>query len=112
MQKGEDFNESPYFERVLFRHNLDASKLVYEMSYKQRRFIPKDGLSRLARQIAESNEVTRRAVERCLQMFWRRYASQKGLLSEMITGRWRSSAGRNWRLIGRRGMNLEGLIYR
>ena len=71
MQKGEDFNESPYFERVLFRHNLDASKLVYEMSYKQRRFIPKDGLSRLARQIAESNEVTRRAVERCLQMcYW------------------------------------------
>ena len=71
MQKGEDFNESPYFERVLFRHNLDASKLVYEMSYKQRRFIPKDGLSRLARQIAESNEVTRRALERCIQMCYR-----------------------------------------
>lgn len=41
------------------------------MSYRQRRFIPKDNLSRLARQIAESNEVTRRAVERCLQMCYR-----------------------------------------
>ena len=71
MQIGEDFNESPCFERVLFRHNLDASKLVYEMSYKQRRFIPKDGLSRLARQIVGSNEVTRKALERCLQMcYW------------------------------------------
>ena len=71
MQIGEDFNESPYFERVLFRHDLDASKLVYEMSYRQRRFIPKDSLSRLARQIAESNEVTRKALERCLQMcYW------------------------------------------
>ena len=71
MQIGEDFNESPYFERVLFRHDWEASKLVYEMSYKQRRFIPKDGLSMLAREIAESNEVTRKALERCLQMcYW------------------------------------------
>lgn len=41
------------------------------MSYRQQRFIPKDSLSRLARQIAESNEVTRKALERCLQMcYW------------------------------------------
>lgn len=71
MQMGEDFNESPYFERVLFRHDLEASKLVYDMSYRQRRFIPRDSLSRLARQIAESNEVTRRALERCLLMCYR-----------------------------------------
>lgn len=71
MQMGEDFNESPYFERVLFRHDLDASKLVYDMSYKQRRFIPQDNISRLVRQIAESNEVTRQALERCLQMCYR-----------------------------------------
>lgn len=76
MQMGEDFNESPYFERVLFRHDLDASKIVYDMSYKQRRFIPKDNLSRLARQIAESNEITRKAVERCLQMcYWNKSMS-------------------------------------
>lgn len=71
MRLGEDFNESPYFERVFFRHDLDASRIVYDMSYKQRRFIPKDKLSKLARLIAESNEVTRRAVERCLQMCYR-----------------------------------------
>ena len=76
MQMGEDFNESPYFERVLFRHDLEASKIVYDMSYKQRRFIPKDSLSLLARQIAESNEITRKAVERCLQMcYWNKSMS-------------------------------------
>ena len=71
MRPGEDFNDSPYFEKVFFRHDLVASKIVYDMSYKQRRFIPKDSLSRLARQIAESNEVTRRALERCIQMCYR-----------------------------------------
>lgn len=71
MQSGENYNDSPYFERVFFRHDLVASQIVFDMSYKQRRFIPKDSLSRLARQIAESNEVTRRAVERCSQMcYW------------------------------------------
>ena len=54
-----------------FRHDLVASQIVFDMSYKQRRFIPKDSLSRLARQIAESNEVTRRALERCIQMCYR-----------------------------------------
>lgn len=71
MQAGEDFNESPYFKRVLFRHDLEASKIVFDMSYKQKRFIPKDSLSRLARQIVGCKEVTRRALERCLQMcYW------------------------------------------
>ena len=71
MLSGENFNESPYFERVFFRHDLAASQIVFDMSYKQKRFIPKDSLSRLARQIAESNEVTRRALERCIQMcYW------------------------------------------
>ena len=71
MLSGENFNESPYFERVFFRHDLAASQIVFDMSYKQRRFIPRDSLSRLARQIAESNEVTRRALERCIQMCYR-----------------------------------------
>lgn len=71
MQAEEDLNESPYFEKVFFRHDLEASRIVFYMSYKQKRFIPKDSLSRLARQIAESNQVTRRALERCLQMCYR-----------------------------------------
>lgn len=71
MQRSEDFNKSPYFGKVFFRHDLEASKIVFDMSYKQRRFIPKDSLSRLARIIAESNEVTRRALERCMQMCYR-----------------------------------------
>ena len=71
MQEGENFNESPYFEKVFFKHNLEASKIVFDMAYKQKRFIPKDSLSRLARKIIESDEVTMRALERCLQMcYW------------------------------------------
>lgn len=70
MKYGEDFNESPYFEKVFFRHDIEASQIVFEMSYKQRRYIPKDKLSVLARQIAMSHEVTRCALERCLQMFY------------------------------------------
>ena len=85
MQMGEDFNESPYFERVFFRHDLEASKLVYDMSYRQRRFIPRDCLSRLTRQIAESNEVTRRALERCLQMCYR--DTNMAYLEEVCAGK-------------------------
>lgn len=71
MCAGEDFNESPHFDRFFFRHDMEASKIVFDMSYKQRRFIPKDSLSMLTRIIAKSNEVTRWALERCLQVCYR-----------------------------------------
>ena len=62
---GEDFNESPYFNKVFFRHDIEASTIVYNMSYRQNRFIPKDELSKLANKILVSTIVTRRAVDLC-----------------------------------------------
>lgn len=70
MEIGEDFNESPYFEKVFFRHDQAASNLVFEMSYRQNRFIPKDSLSQLSRRIAESKVMTRAALSLCLSMYY------------------------------------------
>lgn len=70
MEKGEDFNKAPYFKKIFFRHDLDASKIVFEMSYRQKRFIPNDSLSVLARKIAVSKEITRLAHYRCWENFY------------------------------------------
>lgn len=66
----EDFNNSPYFDKVFFKHDIEASKIVFDMAYKQNRFIPQDTLSKLARQISTSNEVTRNAVEMCQKNYF------------------------------------------
>lgn len=70
MSLGEDFNECDYFDSVFFRHDIEASKVVFDMSYKQNRFIPKDSLSKLARIILESTEVTNSAVQLCQEWFY------------------------------------------
>ena len=54
LSRGEDFNESPYFDKVFFRHDIEASTIVFDMSYRQKRFIPQDSLSKLARKIADT----------------------------------------------------------
>lgn len=74
MIPGEDFNSSPYFEKVFFRHDLEASTVIFNMSYRQERFIPKDTLSKLAKEIAESKEVTRNAHFMC----WKNFYQDKG----------------------------------
>lgn len=73
MQKDEDFNKSPYFDKIFFRHDLEASTMVFDMSYRQNRFIPRDPLSKLARTISESKEITRRAHYLC----WNRFYADK-----------------------------------
>lgn len=65
----ENFNNCPYFEKVFFRHDLEASKVVFDMSYRQNRFIPKDKVSKLARKISDSKEVTRNAIKLCLEHY-------------------------------------------
>ena len=70
LDKGEDFNKLPYFDQVFFRHDLEASNIVYNMAYRQNRFVPKDELSKLARKIAESKEVTRFALFRCWEIYY------------------------------------------
>jgi hypothetical protein len=67
---GEDFNNNHLFDKVFFRHDLKASQVVFEMSYRQDRFIPKDSLSKLARQIKESKEVSRAALFYCWNNFY------------------------------------------
>lgn len=68
---GEDFDESPYFDKLFFRHDLESSQIVFEMSYRQNRFIPKDILSKLARTIGKSTEVTRCAINNCWNIFYK-----------------------------------------
>lgn len=53
MEKGENFNDSPFFNKIFFRHNIEASKVVFDMSYKQSRYIPVDELSVLAKRIRD-----------------------------------------------------------
>lgn len=73
LSRDEDFNKSPYFDKIFFRHDLAASTMVYNMSYQQNRFIPRDPLSKLARTISESKEITRRAHYLC----WNRFYADK-----------------------------------
>jgi len=47
-----------------------GSTMVYNMSYRQNRFIPKDKLSFLAREIDKSGEVTRDALTLCQQTYY------------------------------------------
>lgn len=70
MSEYEDFNDYEYFDKVFFRHDIDASKIVFDMSFQQRRFIPRDTLSKLARTIQNSKEVTKRAIKLCQQLFY------------------------------------------
>ena len=70
LQPGENFNTSPFFDKFLFRHDATASEIVFNMSYRQRRFIPKDSLSVLARKIADSRFIPRRAVVMCHAFFF------------------------------------------
>ena len=70
MQPSEDFNQSPYFDKFFFRHDDTASEVVFNMSYRQRRFIPKDSLSVLTRGIVDSLFIPRRAVEMCRAFFF------------------------------------------
>lgn len=70
MEAGENFNDSPFFDKLFFRHDAVASQIVFEMSYQQRRFIPNDSLSKLARSIAKSREISIEVLENCILNFY------------------------------------------
>lgn len=70
MAKDEDFNDCEYFDKIFFRHDINASKFVFDMSFQQRRFIPRDTLSKLARTIQNSKEVTKPAINLCQKLFY------------------------------------------
>lgn len=51
MNEGEDFNQYPAWRKILFRHDKEASDMVFKMSWKQERWFPNDVLSDKARMI-------------------------------------------------------------
>ena len=51
MKEDEDMDTNPMFLRFVFRHDTEASKVVYNMSYKQQRFYPNDEWYEIAQQI-------------------------------------------------------------
>lgn len=65
MSDSDNFNDSPFFNKIEFRHNKSASEWVYAMSYNQKRFFPDDILAQKAIEIKESNYVTHEAVRMC-----------------------------------------------
>lgn len=51
MNENEDMDANLMFSRFVFRHDTEASKVVYNMSYKQQRFYPNDEWYEIAQQI-------------------------------------------------------------
>ena len=51
MNENEDMDANPMFLRFVFRHDTEASKVVYNMSYKQQRFYPNDAWHEIAQKI-------------------------------------------------------------
>ncbi len=51
MNENEDMDANPMFSRFVFRHDTEASKVVYNMSYKQQRFYPNDAWHEIAQKI-------------------------------------------------------------
>lgn len=70
MEAGENFNDSPFFDKLFFRHDAEASQIVFEMAYQQRRFIPNDPLSKLAKDIVKSKEISKEVLENCILNFY------------------------------------------
>lgn len=67
INEGENFEGFPFFEKYLFRHDKQASDWVYEGSYRQKKYFPKDSLTQLAELISKDNVVSYEAVQRCQQ---------------------------------------------
>lgn len=54
MTRGEDFDNNEKFDRIIFRHSMAASTIVFNMSYAQNRFFPNDELSVIAKAIRQN----------------------------------------------------------
>ena len=71
MDAKENFDDNPNFKRIVFRHNIVASKQVYDLSYKQRRFFPNDMLAQKANIIRDAHyEYSKYAFEICRAFGW------------------------------------------
>ena len=64
MNKGENFDKNPFFEKILFRHDKKASQWVFETSYRQKKYFPYDSLTDVANRILQNKRVSQNALER------------------------------------------------
>ena len=51
MKRGDNFDADPFFKRIIFRHDAEASKLVFRMACNQYRYFPKDDWAEIAERI-------------------------------------------------------------
>lgn len=66
MKRDENFNDNNAFNKIYFRHDTAASELVYEYSFRQRRFYPNDNLSEIAKEICNPEyKISNTALTRC-----------------------------------------------
>lgn len=66
MKRDENFNEISTFDKIFFRHDTEASKFIYEYSFRQQRFSPKDKLFEIAKEIRKPEyEFSNKAITRC-----------------------------------------------
>lgn len=63
MKKGDNFNDEELFDKYFFYHDLHASQWIFEMSFRQRKYWPKDILADKANEIKRSNMISEIAID-------------------------------------------------
>ena len=70
MTEGENFDYSPSWSKILFRHDKRASEVVYDMAWRQERWFPNDLLSEKARMIrAEGYVLSEESIKLAIPKF-------------------------------------------
>lgn len=103
MTEGENFNDNVLFKPILFRHDLNSSKLVFDMAYKQVRFFSEDFASKIAEQInCHSYVYAWSSIEQCREQFSLPYSDDE--IKDILT-----KYGFKWHFdeIPRAGFNIE-----
>lgn len=63
MTQIKDLNLYPGIERIYFRHDTEANKLIYDLSQQGRKFLPSDSLVSVVDSIKELKQYSQRAVD-------------------------------------------------
>ena len=70
MAENEDFNALPHWERIFFRHDNAASKLVYTLSQFGKRYMPDDAFADVVKSIINQNKVSIHSVELAKRIYF------------------------------------------
>jgi hypothetical protein len=63
MKEGDNFNDEELFDKYFFYHDLHASQWIFEMSFRQRKYWPKDIFADKANEIKRSNMISEKAID-------------------------------------------------